>query len=1270
MRICRLLLLLFLLSIAAPAFATDYFVATDGNDMTGSGAIGNPWGTIQFMMQHLACGDTGYIRGVEYHGNGTFVNAIAVSTDNGTVLCASWANPATVKAYMHETVTLTEPAISFIIGGNGSLGFTCLWESVCRVPTDMYWIFEDLIVDGSTMVVDRTSNGIRFSNARHVHFINVTVKNVPGVGIAFNAANGLGCSTDPRLTGNVCPDPMLVYYPAFDNPQDDIEFIGTSSLAKIIDNGHCGGSDMCGDGHAGYLTVQNSIMTGYEISGNLGQSPQFTNSGSTHVSNNTFCGNYVHDNGSGPIMGDGDNNLECNNVMVDNGGANGAFSDGCTHCNAYGNTSWGTAGFVFTPSYGGGIVKNNIVPYFTVSGTVPPTFGNNFIGGTPGFAGGMGAAAYELVMGASAGPPCGADLAATAASLGQPQLLLDFYGNTRPVPPTYPSCGAFDTIGTSAASLTSITASMIDQGATGQNLVIVGNNSNFDGTSVVSFSPSTGITKNTTTATNATHITVNVDIAGNAPLGNRAVSVNTGSGAEIATGVNLTILCTPDHLTYIDQPTNTTIGGSMGTASVGIYSSHNELCTNALNPVTFSKHGSATWNSLQVTMGSLVIVPVGGIASISTMYVSPTTGSGKITASASGLTSVDSTPITISSAPSNPCSSPPCTFYISYTDGNDALSGLDTSHPWKHLPMMQGATGNPDYYTAICGPMPCTLEGYKFILKGGDTWPHAVWTSTVLLPFQGTGSVIGTSAAYVGVDQSYYAGSAWSRPIFDWGGIGSGPMCQAMWLNSPTNFLIVDNIEFTGMYWDHTCNPDATPSSRPVYLGINVGGGNEWENMYFHGWSFEYSGSGGTGDCHYSGRDCDFMFLMTAAGGTGTSIHDNAFDGWDVDHTHGNSGFGIKGSAPDIYRNYFNYLTSGQATEQAVTAWHDNVCNHIGISMGQQHDQCFEDNGSNGPTYIYNNISMNSTAGQGFWLSPAFGQTAYFFNNVIFNSDLSSSMIACQDTNHVAEAGTCNVLNNTIFDNFSNLALGCGYYAPMMPSAEGCNYQNNHFISDTTNLLTSCAGGPTQTCTQDHNTLQTLAAAATNGFSSMSYPEYIPTLDTAATIGQGTDLSSLCGVNAHLAQLCKTSRYGVTYNATSHTITGYGTPDSVTRRATPNTGAYQFNADSPLIVTVTPPSGLQGSSYTIDVYGLNTAWDNTSFPDMDNTDLGVAIPSWTLINSAHMQFPLIIAPTANVGFRNVYIVTGAQTLTLTNGFLVQSPNVTVGVGAGRLLFRD
>lgn len=90
------------------------------------------------------------------------------------------------------------------------------------------------------------------------------------------------------------------------------------------------------------------------------------------------------------------------------------------------------------------------------------------------------------------------------------------------------------------------------------------------------------------------------------------------------------------------------------------------------------------------------------------------------------------------------------TYYIDYAGGSDSNSGLSTSSPWKHSPGMNGFSGRYSH-----------TAGDRFVFKGGVTWPSA--TLPLTISYSGTP---GKNDVYTS-HQAWYAGTSWTRPVFN-----------------------------------------------------------------------------------------------------------------------------------------------------------------------------------------------------------------------------------------------------------------------------------------------------------------------------------------------------------------------------------------------------------------------------------------------------------------------------------------------------------------------
>lgn len=107
--------------------------------------------------------------------------------------------------------------------------------------------------------------------------------------------------------------------------------------------------------------------------------------------------------------------------------------------------------------------------------------------------------------------------------------------------------------------------------------------------------------------------------------------------------------CTADHLSFSDQPASAVIGVSLGGVTVGIYDASAVHCDSATNTITIAnKGGTCTGMTLDGTKSAAAS---GGDFITSDLSESVATGGCTLTATASGLTSADSSSFTITAAP-------------------------------------------------------------------------------------------------------------------------------------------------------------------------------------------------------------------------------------------------------------------------------------------------------------------------------------------------------------------------------------------------------------------------------------------------------------------------------------------------------------------------------------------------------------------------------------------------------------------------------------------
>lgn len=369
------------------------------------------------------------------------------------------------------------------------------------------------------------------------------------------------------------------------------------------------------------------------------------------------------------------------------------------------------------------------------------------------------------------------------------------------------------------------------------------------------------------------------------------------------------------------------------------------------------------------------------------------------------------------------------TYYVDITGGADTNAGTSKATAWAHAPGMHNCTNTCSTTTINAGD--------SIILKGGETWPNAsfMWT----LPVGAAGNPV-----YIGVDKTWYAGSSWSRPIMNAGGVGimnNGGVMFMMGANTT-----VDNLEITGYYWDSTvCNTGTY--GQCVIFNAGQTTGQTWENLYVHGWTHQ-----GTDVTSTSG-----VSSVIQGGNSGEGVaHDNVITGADVPGDHSMNAFF---AAPGIAYNNFIKQVSSAAIISYATSFHDNHVEDVGpaycnstagivnisgstvtwvsgdtFTTGSSwngitfvywngstdvsttvssvtsttqltisgsatqtgvpysvftsggvctHENGFEDNGDIGLN-VYNNVITNVNAGLALWIAPNPSYSVHVWNNVIY----------------------------------------------------------------------------------------------------------------------------------------------------------------------------------------------------------------------------------------------------------------------------------------------
>jgi len=483
------------------------------------------------------------------------------------------------------------------------------------------------------------------------------------------------------------------------------------------------------------------------------------------------------------------------------------------------------------------------------------------------------------------------------------------------------------------------------------------------------------------------------------------------------------------------------------------------------------------------------------------------------------------------------------TYYIDYASGADTNSGTTKATPWQHLPGMVGCK-------SVCAST-TPVAGAQFILKGGVTWPNASF------PITWTWSGSSGSPIYIGVDQTWYTGSSWSRPIFNAGGSAiSGANNDFIYIIG-YQYVTFDNIEMTGFYWT-----GAGSFGHLSYIDIRTSDYITLTNLYLHNWT------------HAAGADDSNCYIVLGDGGSPFSAH-STFDNGIIQNADGRVQDGASGSCAALFHwgNVHNSVFHDMPTAilpsvGGIKEISGNQIYNIVGSIGGVHPNAIETVGNGaaaGTEYIHDNWIHDIVLGEALTIGNPL-ETLYVWNNVIYNL-----MAVGANTPHFPQnAGTAGLTlvfwNNTIVAYSNNPCFGQNGTTPVT----NLTIQNNHCI--TTGTTTS--GITTSSPVISNNVLQTPTVAAAQGYSSSETYAYSPSSSAVATAGAGTNISALATGN--MAGLTNDTSYACSVGSDNQVTCP--TRSTVVRAQSGawDVGAYQFGQASQ--AKPVPPSNVAAST--------------------------------------------------------------------------------------------
>lgn len=490
------------------------------------------------------------------------------------------------------------------------------------------------------------------------------------------------------------------------------------------------------------------------------------------------------------------------------------------------------------------------------------------------------------------------------------------------------------------------------------------------------------------------------------------------------------------------------------------------------------------------------------------------------------------------------------TYYISKSAGADTNSSTQAkskSSPWAHFPGMASCANNCASYTPVAGD--------TFILMGCDVWVSSD------LPVSWNWSGTSGNPITITVDKSWYntanCPSSWNRPIF------SNPSNTVfsprntfmnMAASGATSWLDIRSIEMTGLFCSGAC------SGNQIYIWcFNSCSNVSISDVYMHAWNIATDGQcqlygfGASsknmtvdhavidGSDSTTGTCAGFQGVMPSV--TNSVIHDlpNGIVGYAPPGTtvtlSGNNIYHITASAAG-HINFIETLPEVPATASATYVIHDNAL-HDQIASGVE------------PMFIGNQ-----------------NETDYVFNNIIWNT--GNPETGC---GNCTAAAAVVFYNNTIVPISGSYCFAMGHPTPIT----NLTIRNNHCISNVAGSYNGTGVDPalvaeaTSSTVDSTNILQGTSSAASQGYGSSETYVYSPSNGSVATIGAGTNLTSVATGN--LVALANDTNYACSQQTISGVVQSFCPGRSTKFRSSSgawDVGAYQYaGASQP-----TPPTGL------------------------------------------------------------------------------------------------
>lgn len=514
------------------------------------------------------------------------------------------------------------------------------------------------------------------------------------------------------------------------------------------------------------------------------------------------------------------------------------------------------------------------------------------------------------------------------------------------------------------------------------------------------------------------------------------------------------------------------------------------------------------------------------------------------------------------------------TYYIA-ANGSDSNNGTTQATPWLHAPGMNGCSGS----CASTNPQ----AGDQFIFRGGDTWHRS--SGSPGLGGAWNWSWSGSSASnpiYIGVNENWYTGSSWSRPIFTMDNPKSTTFpSSCAYDDTNLNLMVIsasyvtlDNFDFEG-----DCIAGAPSTGKLI---LSSGHGRVISNMYFHGWTLsttasddsykQVSDSDPTGSDEFTGDVFDGSDSSGGAVCTNTTCVASVWNGNGTPNPIPGTGWAISGTCYNVNKSVFRHMTNPLQCNMTIV--HDNLLEYIFEPGYGRHGNVIESfGGTSGGSamYFYNNIIRNVNVGIN---TQAQGNTQYYFNNVFENDqhyppDPNCILTVPNGSSDVAVLTNVYFYNNTFDGTCAISAYGGNGNTPRWASGSTVTFQNNHVLDRSTiSGLFSCQSGSSCKVTDNGGEVfQATTAANAQGYTLAN--NFQPTSTGGATVGQGNDVQASCATFSTDGALCSGTSDGASEGVGD--IAVYPAIPIVQRASSWDAGAYEFGSTA---AKPNPPTAL------------------------------------------------------------------------------------------------